>query len=638
MDLQDHPRIQPTVLQPAVHSDHGALDDVRCGALHRRVDRGALGALAHGAVLRIDLRQVQPPTEQRLDIALLGGLGAGALHVGQHAGVTGEITVDVLLRFLAADVDLLGQAESAHAVDQAEVDRLGAASLVVADLLQRHAEHLGSGGAVHVEVVLESVQQTGILRQMSHDAQLDLRVVGREQLVARRRDEGLANTPALSGADRDVLQVRVAGGQPAGGGHRLVVAGVDAPGARVDLLRQLVGVGALELAQGAVLHDHLGQRVILLGQFGQHAFRGGRLAAGGLGDYRAAELVIEDRAELLGRAEVELLAGNIEGLAFQLHQLVAQLDALLAEQLRIDQRTVALDARQHRHQRHLDLGQHLEQRWRLLQLAEQGLVQAQGDIGVLGSVGPRLFDGDLVEGQLLGTLAGDVLEADGAAAEVLERQAVHVVSGGGGVEHIGFEHGVEGHAAHLDTVMHQHVHVVFAVLADLGLRRILQQRLERAKHGIQLELLRHTHIGMAQRHIGRLARLDGERHADQLGALSIDAGGFGIEGEALGVLQALEPGIELGRIEDRCVLGFGLDRAAFGLHLAVLAGGLGLAQQVLQPVLEFQLAVQRDQRLAVRLAGHQVGDLDVQRHVELDGRQLIGHEGGVAVFGKLGAQ
>ena len=491
---------------------------------------------------------------------------------------------------------------------------------------------------MHVEVVLESVQQTGILRQMSHDAQLDLRVVGRQQLVARRRDEGLANAPALGGADRDVLQVRVAGGQPAGGGHRLVVAGVDAPGARVDLLRQLVGVGALELAQGAVLHDHLGQRVILLGQFGQHAFRGGRLAAGGLGDYRAAELVIEDRAELLGRAEVELLAGNIEGLAFQLHQLVAQLDALLAEQLRIDQRTVALDARQHRHQRHLDLGQHLEQRWRLLQLAEQGLVQAQGDIGVLGSVGPRLLDGDLVEGQLLGALAGDVLEADGATAEVLQRQAVHVMAGGGGVEHVGFEHGVEGHAAHLDAVVHQHVHVVLAVLADLGLRRILQQRLERAKHGIKLELLRHTHIGMTQRHIGRLARLDGERHADQLGALSIDAGGFGIEGEALGVLQALEPGIELGRIEDRGVLGFGLDRAAFGLHLAVLAGRLGLAQQVVQPVLEFQLAVQRNQRLAVRLAGHQVGDLNVQRHVELDGRQLIGHEGGVAVFGKLGAQ
>ncbi len=212
MDLQDHPRIQPAVLQPAVHGDHGALDDVRRGALHRRVDRGALGALAHGAVLRIDLRQVQPPTEQRLDIALLGGLGAGALHVGEHAGVAGEIAVDVLLRLLSADVDLLGQAEGAHAVDQAEVDGLGAAALVVADLLQRYAEHLGRRGAVHVQIVLERVQEAGILRQVGHDAQLDLRVVRRQQLVARRCDEGLANAPPLGGADRDVLQVRVAGG------------------------------------------------------------------------------------------------------------------------------------------------------------------------------------------------------------------------------------------------------------------------------------------------------------------------------------------------------------------------------------------------------------------------------------------
>ncbi len=99
-------------------------------------------------------------------------------------------------------------------------------------------------------------------------------------------------------------------------------------------------------------------------------------------------------------------------------------------------------------------------------------MQAQGDVGVLGGIRAGLLDGDLVEGQLLGALAGNVLEADGAAAEVLERQTVHVVASGGGVQHVGFEHGVESHAAHLDAVVHQHVHVVFAVLADLGLGRI----------------------------------------------------------------------------------------------------------------------------------------------------------------------
>ncbi|MNQ55969.1 hypothetical protein D3C85_700790 [compost metagenome] len=146
----------------------------------------------------------------------------------------------------------------------------------------------------------EGIQQTFVLGQVGHDAQLDLRIVRRQQFVAGGGDERLANAPALGGADRDVLQVRIAGRQAPGGRHRLVIRGVDAPGARVDLLRQAVGVGALELAQGAVLHQHLGQFEVLLGQFGEHRFGGGGLALGGLADDRQAEFVVEDHPELLG--------------------------------------------------------------------------------------------------------------------------------------------------------------------------------------------------------------------------------------------------------------------------------------------------------------------------------------------------
>ncbi len=86
----------------------------------------------------------------------------------------------------------------------------------------------------------------------------------------------------------NVLQIRVAGRQPPGSRHRLVVAGVDAPCA-IDLLRQLVGVGALELA-------HLPYCISTLGsgkscrQFLQHRLGGGGLAGGGLADYRQAQL------------------------------------------------------------------------------------------------------------------------------------------------------------------------------------------------------------------------------------------------------------------------------------------------------------------------------------------------------------
>src|SRR5690606_1190763 len=101
-------------------------------------------------------------------------------------------------------------------------DRLGAAPLVAADLVQGDVEDFGGGGTVHVQALAEGFQQPLILGQVGHDAQFDLRIVGGHDLVAGRCDEGLADAPALGAADRDVLQVRVGGGQPAGGGDRLV--------------------------------------------------------------------------------------------------------------------------------------------------------------------------------------------------------------------------------------------------------------------------------------------------------------------------------------------------------------------------------------------------------------------------------
>ena len=74
---------------------------------------------------------------------------------------------------------------------------------------------------MHVLAVGEGLQQPGILRDVRHDAQLDLRVVGRHHLVARRRNEGFADASPFRGTHRDVLQVRVTGGQPASDGHGL---------------------------------------------------------------------------------------------------------------------------------------------------------------------------------------------------------------------------------------------------------------------------------------------------------------------------------------------------------------------------------------------------------------------------------
>lgn len=381
----------------------------------------------------------------------------------------------------------------------------------------------------------------------------------------------------------------------------------------------------------------LGRLEVLLGQFGEHCLGGGRLAGRGLAQNRQAELVVEDRAELLGRAEVEFLPCQVVCLALQGDHLLAQFAALDAQQVGVDQRAVALDPRQHRYQRHLDVGQDPGQGRDRLQLLPQGLVQAQGHVGVLRRIGPGLLDGDLVEGQLLGALAGDVLETDGAVAEVLQGQAVHVVASGGGVQHIGLEHGVVGYAPQRDggAGIGQDIDVVLGMLADLELLRILQQRFQRTKHRVTVQLLGNAHVAVGQRHVGGLALLHGEGHPHHLRLLGVDAGGLGIEGDQLGLLQLLQPGVESGLVEHHVVVDLGLDRR---FRLAVLAGLLGLAQEVVQPVLELQLAVQGDQRFALRLAGIQLVDLHVQFDVGLDGRQLIGQERLLAIFLELRRQ
>ncbi|MNQ55968.1 hypothetical protein D3C85_700780 [compost metagenome] len=336
---------------------------------------------------------------------------------------------------------------------------------------------------------------------------------------------------------------------------------------------------------------------------------------------------------------------------------------MLAEQLGVDQRALALDPRQHRHQRHLDLAQDPGQARLGFELGPQALVQAQGHIGVFRRVRPGQFQGDLVEGQLLGALAGDVLEADGAVVEVFQRQAVHVVAGRRGVEHVGFEHGVEGHALHLDRRrgIGEDVDVVLGVLADLGLARVFQDRLERRQHLVAIELRRHAHIGVGQRDVGGFARRDRERQAHQLRLLRVEAGGFAVEGDQFGLLQLRQPAIELDLLEDRQVARRGRDRVDAGrLRWRRSAGGqakqvggrrgdagdfaglgslaLVLAQQFIAPALEFQLVVQLDQGRHIGGAGMQRVDFQVQRHVQLDGRQLVGQVGHVAVLAELGRQ
>ena len=160
---------------------------------------------------------------------------------------------------------------------------------------------------------------------MGEQAQLDLRIVGAEKLMARLGDEGLADLAALFGTYRDVLQIGIGRGEPASRGARHVIGGVDAAGPGIELAHQRIGVGAFELGELAVLQHLDGQRMALRGEIVEHA---------GVGRPRAVLVALaagqvlfveQDLAQLLGRGDVELAAGDLVQLAFELAQTLLEI-------------------------------------------------------------------------------------------------------------------------------------------------------------------------------------------------------------------------------------------------------------------------------------------------------------------------
>ncbi len=80
-----------------------------------------------------------------------------------------------------------------------------------------------------VVAVLEGVDHGFVAADGGHDAEFDLGVVGAEEEPAGTAgDEGFANLSSVGGADGDVLEVGIAGGEATGCGEELMEVGVDA--------------------------------------------------------------------------------------------------------------------------------------------------------------------------------------------------------------------------------------------------------------------------------------------------------------------------------------------------------------------------------------------------------------------------
>ena len=352
--LEQHPCREFRPGQRRRHANHRLLDDVGGAALQRGVDGGAFGEGAHALALVVDEAQVDLAAERRQHIAVLAREVLGPLHVVADAGVTLEIFGDVFLGLLLADAELVGEAEGRDAVDDAEVDRLGAPPHQRVHALHRHAEHVGGGDGVDVVAAREGLLQGRNVGDMRQQAQLDLRIVGAEQLVAGLGDEGLADLAALLAAHRNVLQVGIGRGETARGGAGHVIRGVDAAGLGIDLAHQRVGVGAFQLGELAVLEDLHRQRMALRREVFQH--RGVGRPGAVLVALAAGQLLFveQDFAQLLGRADVELAAGDLVDLALEFGQPLLEVGTEPLELQRIDLDAGGFHRQQHRDQRPLD--------------------------------------------------------------------------------------------------------------------------------------------------------------------------------------------------------------------------------------------------------------------------------------------
>ena len=185
--LQQHLRLELCLLELRLDADHGAADDVGGGALQPRVDGRALVEGADRRIAVLDVRVVALAAEQREHIAVIAAELARLVHVVADAGEALEIFLDVGAGFALVDVQLGREAERRDAVDDAEIDRLGAAAHVGRHVLDRHAEHFRRGHGVDVDAVLERLAQRRHFGHFGQQPQFDLRIVGRDELHARAR-------------------------------------------------------------------------------------------------------------------------------------------------------------------------------------------------------------------------------------------------------------------------------------------------------------------------------------------------------------------------------------------------------------------------------------------------------------------
>ena len=141
------------------------------------------------------------------------------------------------------DAQLLRESERRQAINDAEINGLRGAAVFRRLRERSDAENLLCRARMDVFAIPERVDQHGIFRKVRHDAQFDLRVVGGEQYVALFCHKSSANFAAQLRSNGNILQIRIAGAQPARGRPGLRKTRVQPTRLRMNQFRQRVHIG-----------------------------------------------------------------------------------------------------------------------------------------------------------------------------------------------------------------------------------------------------------------------------------------------------------------------------------------------------------------------------------------------------------
>ena len=160
----------------------------------------------------------------------------------------------------------------------------------------------------------------------------------------------------------------------------------------------------------------------------------------------------------------------------QLNQTLGDLLGMRMQHGRVDFHAIALNPRQHRHQRHFDMLKDIQRTFMLLQLRPHLQMQLERDVGIFRRVAASLLQCNLVKGELVLTFTSDLFKGNGFMLQPAVGKTVHIVAARHAVENVGFQHGIERNPAQLNVIVGQNTAIVFEILPDLEQLLILQQR------------------------------------------------------------------------------------------------------------------------------------------------------------------